>query len=109
MPRYRVIHRQTGETWEVEASSAEDALQVIGWPTADCSVSLLIEGPFVEIKPPKIATQVAPPNPGSSHICPDCQVSLLEASDRGEFWWQCPSCDLLYQEWENRFYRNDEL
>ena len=39
MPRYRVIHRETGETWEVEASFAEDARQVVGWP------ALSSEGP----------------------------------------------------------------
>jgi hypothetical protein len=109
MPRYRVIHRHTGETWEVEASFAEDARQVVGWPMGVCKVFLLREGPFAEIVPPQIAKQISPPNPGSSHICPDCKVSMLEATHQGEFWWQCPSCDLLYQEWENRFYQPDEL
>ena len=109
MPRYRVIHRYTGETWEVEASFAEDARQVVGWPMGVCKITLLREGPFEEIVPPKIAKQISPPNPGSSPICPDCKVSMLEATHQGELWWQCSSCDLLYQEWENRFYRTDEL
>jgi hypothetical protein len=34
---------------------------------------------------------------------------MLEAQGQGELWWQCPSCDLLYQEWENQYYRADEL
>ena len=109
MARYRVVHQQTGETWEVESVSAEDARQIVGWPIGVCKVILLLEGPFAEIIPPKIAAQVTPPNPGSSHICPDCKVSLLEAVGQGEFWWQCPACDLLYQEWENRYYTTDEL
>jgi len=109
MPRYRVIHQQTGETWEVEASFAEDARQVVGWPVGICSIQLMLEGPFAEIDPPRIAKQISPPYPGSSHICPECQVSMLEASWQGDFWWQCPSCDLLYQEWENRFYQADDL
>lgn len=109
MPRYRVIHNQTGETWEVEASKPADACTVIGWPMGVCRVMLKLEGPFAEITPPKIAKQITPPNPGSSHICPECQVSLLEADGQGEFWWQCPSCDLLYQEWENRYYRQGDL
>jgi hypothetical protein len=109
MPRYRVIHHQTGETWEVEASFAEDARQVVGWQAGVCEVTLLQQGPFAEIEPPQIAKQVKPPNPQSSHVCPDCKVSLLEAEGQGEFWWQCPSCDLLYQEWENRYYKADEL
>ena len=109
MPRYQVVHRQTGETWEVEASYAEDARQVVGWPMDVCIVMIRHEGPFAEIIPPQIAKQVALPKPGSSHICPDCKVSMIEAAGSGEFWWQCPSCDLLYQEWENRFYKSDEL
>jgi len=79
MPRYRVVHRQTGETWEVEASHPEDARQVVGWPVGVCTVS------------------------------PDCKVSMIETIGQGEFWWQCPSCDLFYQEWENRYYKADEL
>jgi hypothetical protein len=109
MPRYRVVHRQTGETWEVESSFAEGARQVVGWPIEICDIYLLSEGPYAEIVPPQIAKQVAPPRPGKSHICPDCKVSMIEAMEQGEFWWQCPSCDLFYQEWENRFYRSDEI
>ena len=108
MPRFRVVHQETGEAWEVEASFAEDARQVVGWPMGVCKVTLW-EGPFAEIIPPKIAKQVAPPKAGSSHICPDCCVSMLEVTGRGEFWWQCPNCDLLYQEWENRYYKGDDL
>jgi len=109
MPRYRVVHRHTGETWEVETSSAEAARQVVGWPIDVSKIALLTDGPFAAIEPPKIARQIAPPKPGSSHICPECNVSMLEAIDQGEFWWQCPSCDMYYQEWENRYFQADEL
>lgn len=109
MPRFRVEHRRTSESWEVEASNAEIARQVVGWPINICRVYQLREGPFAEIQPPQIAKQITPPRPGSSHICPECQVSMIEASGQGELWWQCPSCDLLYQEWENQYYRTDEL
>jgi len=109
MPRYQVVHRQSGETWEVDATNAEEARQVVGWPDDVCLVMVLLEGPFAEITPPHIAKQVTLPKPGSSHICPECNVSMIEAVGLGEFWWQCPSCDLLYQEWENRFYKSDEL
>ncbi len=53
MPRFRVIHRQAGETWEVEASYAENARQVIGWPLGICSIQLMLKAPFEEIEPPK--------------------------------------------------------
>jgi hypothetical protein len=109
MARYRVIHRQTGETWEVEASFAEVARQIIGWPDSVCKVYLMKEGPYAEILPPKVAKQIRSPKPGSSHICPDCKVSMIEDSGQGELWWQCPSCDLLYHEWENRYYYSDEI
>jgi rubredoxin len=109
MARFLVVHQLTGERWEVEAVSAEGAREVVGWPVGDCSVAELLEGPFAEIIPPQIAKQVSLPKPGSSHICPECEVSMIEFVGAGEFWWQCPSCDLLYQEWENRFYKSDEL
>jgi hypothetical protein len=109
MPRFRVVHRDTGETWEVEASGADLAREIVGWPKDVCEAILLLKGPFASIEPPNIAKQISPPAPGSSHICPECKVSLIEASVQGEFWWQCPSCDLLYQEWDNRYYRADEL
>ena len=107
--RFRVIHRQSGETWEVKASSADNARLAVGWSQKECKVISLIDGPFAEIQPPKIAKQIKPPQPGTSHICPDCKVSMLEEEGQGEFWWRCPSCDLLYHEWENKFYRSDEL
>lgn len=109
MKRFRVIHCQTGEIWEVEASDAENAREVIGWPEEVCVASPFTTGPFAKIIPPKVATQIKPPRPSSSHVCPDCNVSLVEIKGRGEFWWQCPSCDLLYQEWENRYFHADEL
>ena len=109
MARFLVVHLMTGEMWEVEAVTAEGAREVVGWPVDDCSVAELIEGPFAEIIPPQIAKQVSLPKLGSSHICPECEVSMIEFVGAGEFWWQCPSCDLLYQEWENRFYKSDEL
>ena len=109
MTRFLVVHQTTGETWEVEALSAEAARDVVGWPVNDCSVVELNEGPITEIVPPQIAKQVSLPKPGSSHICPECDVSMIEYVEAGEFWWQCPSCDLLYQEWENRFFKLDEL
>jgi len=109
MPRFRVEHLQSGEKWEVEISTSEEALEIVGWPAEVCRVYQLHEGPFADIEPPQIAKQISPPKPGRSHICPDCQVSMLEAKGQGELWWQCPSCDLLYQEWENQYYRADEL
>lgn len=109
MPRFKVIHHQTGETWEVETHTPDEARRVVGWPEGICNVTLMKDEPFAELEPPKIAKQVTPPRPGSSHICPDCQVSLFEASSQGEFWWQCPSCDLFYHEWENRYYKTEEL
>ena len=109
MPHFRVVHRDTGETWEVEASDAEIAREIVGWPQGVCDVSLFLEGPFVKFESPNIAKQISPPKPGSSLICPDCKVSLIEAKIQGDFWWQCPACDLLYHEWENRFFRADEI
>jgi hypothetical protein len=109
MARFQVVHQVTGETWEVETASIEDARMVVGWPVDICSVIELIEGPFAKITPPQIAKQVLLPKPGSSHICPECEVSMVESDGEGEFWWRCPSCDLLYQEWENRYYKSDEL
>ena len=108
MPRYRVIHKMSGETWEVEADFSEDARTIVGWSVGLCQIILLREGPFAEIKPPKVAVQISPPKPGSAHICPDCKVTLLE-KDGQEFWWMCPSCDLVYHEWENQFFREDDL
>jgi ribosomal protein L37AE/L43A len=109
MPRYRVVHQQTGETWEVESTNADKPREIIGWPAGDCKVKLVRQGPFAEIEPPKVAKQITPPKPGSSHICPDCTITMVENFDRGELWWQCPACDLLYHEWENQYYRADQL
>ena len=108
MPRYRVVHLDTGETWEVEAPFADDARRVVGWRIGACQITLLRNGPFAEIPHPKIAAQLLPPQPGHGHICPDCNVTLVE-KPASEYWWYCPSCDLSYHEWENRFYRDDEL
>ncbi len=46
MPRYRVIHRVTGEAYEVEAPFAQDACGRLGWMIGDCHVRVLREGPF---------------------------------------------------------------
>ncbi|HBY06388.1 MAG TPA: hypothetical protein DEH22_00825 [Chloroflexi bacterium] len=107
MARYRVVHLRTGETWEVETSLAGEARRVVGWPSELCRVSLKHRGPFADIEPPQIARQIVPPKPGSSHICPDCHITMIENNEKGDFWWQCPSCDLLYHEWENLYYRDD--
>jgi len=108
MPRFRVIHRFSGETWEVETSCPEDARRVLGWSEEISRVLRLRRGPFADINPPKVAVQLIPPNPGSVHICPVCNVTMLEKTDQ-EFWWQCPSCDRLYHEWENMLYEAGEI
>jgi len=108
MPRFRVIHTSSGEEWEVEADNVEDAREVVGWPKEVCRVLMLRRGPFIEILPPKVAVQLIPPSLGSVHICLECKVTMLELVEK-EFWWQCPSCDQLYHEWENKFYPNGEV
>ncbi len=108
MPRYRIIHRFTEEEWEVEAPFADDARRIVGWPIPVCKILMLRRGPFVEMAPPKVAVQVRPPKGGSVPICPDCNVSMNENLEQ-EFWWQCPSCGLLYHEWDNIHFRSEEL
>ena len=108
MPRFRVIHRSTGETWEVEASCADDARKMVGWPIVICRTFILERGPYANITPPKVAVQLIPPNSGSVHICPDCTVTMLETPDR-DYWWQCPSCDQMYHELENKFFKEGEI
>ncbi len=108
MPRYRVIHRTSGEEWEVEAPFAENARLVVGWPMGLCRIVLLRDGPFANIVPPKVAVQISQPKTGRVHICPDCKVTMLEKIGE-EFWWECPSCNQLYHEWENKLYSNDEI
>jgi hypothetical protein len=107
MPRFRVIHKISGEEWEVEATCLEDARKAVGWPMGVCRILMIRRGPFAEILPPKVAVQLSPPHPGSVHVCPDCNVTMIE-KDSQDFWWQCPSCDQLYHEWENKFYKNLE-
>ena len=107
MPRYRVVHRDTGEIWEVEAQSADDARRVIGWELGTCRVILLSKEPFADIKPPKVAAQITPPIPGTAYICRDCNVTLSRSENR--LWWFCPSCGLLYHSEEKQYYREDEL
>jgi hypothetical protein len=109
MSRYRVVHQQTGETWEVEAALPEDARQIVGWPEDVCRIQRLNRGPFTEIEPPKVAKQITLPKPGSSPICPDCHITMVEKKKSGDFWWQCPGCDLLYHEWENQYFRADQI
>lgn len=107
MAHYRVVHRDTGEIWEVESDSADDARRLIGWAIGTCRVILLVSGPYATIAPPKVAVQIRPPIPGTGYICPDCNVTLSRAENR--LWWFCPSCELLYHSEENRFYRENEL
>ena len=109
MARYRVVHQISGETWEVEASDAENARQIIGWPLGICKIQLLEQEPFTDLEPPKVAKQIIPPHPGNSHICPECAITMIENTGRGEFWWQCPACDLLYHEWENSYFKSDQI
>jgi hypothetical protein len=108
MPRFRVTHNSSGETWEVDTEFSDDARQVVGWKLVDCRVFLLRDGPFSEIVPPKVAVQVAPPKPGTVPICPDCNATMLE-KDGQEFWWTCSSCDLVYHEWDNQFFQAGDL
>ena len=108
MPRYRVTHKISGETWEVEMPFSDDARRVVGWPVTDCWIVLMREGSYAEMPPPKVAVQIKPPEVGRAHICPDCNVTMMDKHDQ-EFLWQCPSCDLFYHEWENQFYKPDEL
>lgn len=46
MPRYLVIHKVSGEAYEVEAPFAQEACRMCGWYIRDCYVKLLREGPF---------------------------------------------------------------
>ena len=108
LPRYRVIHRETGETWEVEAPFADDARRVVGWNVGTCRVILAPDETDIEFEDSRVATQVDPPVLGKSIVCPECNITMTPKPDQ-ELWWQCPACDLQYYEWENRFYRDDEL
>jgi len=107
MPRYQVVHQATGETWEIEVPLADDARDVVGWPKGVCRVLLMIDGPFVDLQPPKIAEQITPPTQGVTPVCPECNMTMMEKSS-SEFWWYCPACNLRYQEWENQFYNCDD-
>jgi hypothetical protein len=109
MARYHIIHQISGETWEVNAASVEEARQIIGWPNKICKIKQLQPGEFANIEPPKLAKQITPPQPGNSHICPECAITMVENTKRGEFWWQCPTCDLFYHEWENLYYQADQV
>lgn len=108
MPRYRVIHTSSCEEWEVDAENMRGARRVVGWPEEVSRVILLRRGPYAEIVPPKVAVQIHPPFPGSVHICPDCNVTMVEKGGE-DFWWRCPSCDLLYHEWDNKIFRAGEI
>lgn len=107
MPRYRVVHRDSGEIWEVDAAFADDGRRLIGWELGTCRVMLLSEGPFANIEPPRVAVQITPPIPGTAYICRDCNVTLSRSENR--LWWFCPSCELLFHSVERQFYREDEL
>jgi hypothetical protein len=108
MPRFRVIHRCSGETWEVEAKSAEDALMVVGWPASVGEIWMLRRGPYAPITPPQVAVQLIPPDPGNTQVCPDCNVTMVEVKGR-DYWWRCPSCDRWYHELENEMYDAGEI
>lgn len=107
MPRYQIVHRDTGETWEVEAPSAEQARLVIGWELGTCRIYLTRQDSDINLEPPKVAAQINPPTPGTGYICPVCHVTLNRSENW--LWWHCPSCDLLYHSEEKRFYHQDEL
>ncbi len=108
MARFRVIHKFSCEEWEVESENHQEARQVVGWPETVCQVFLLLRGPYAEIPAPKVAVQLSPPLPGSFQICPDCNVTMIEKNGE-DFWWRCPSCDLVYHEWENKIFRSGEI
>ena len=108
MPRFRVIHKISKETWEVDSSSIEEASKVVGWPNDVCRILGLMRGPYAEIIPPRIAVQVTPPNRGSCVICPYCNFTMVEVKEK-DFWWRCSSCDRLYHEWDNEFYDDMEI
>ena len=108
MPRFRLIHKSSCEEWEVEAEDRLVARKVVGWPEEVCRVYQLERGPYAVINPPKVAVQIVPPLPGRVHICPDCNFTMIEKAG-DDFWWQCPSCDLLYHEWENKILRNEDI
>jgi hypothetical protein len=107
MPRYRVVHRDSGEIWEVLADSSDDARRLIGWELGTCRVMLLTEPPFATIEAPKVAVQIRPPIPGTAYICRDCNVTLSRSENR--LWWFCPSCELLFHSEEKRYYRENDL
>lgn len=108
MSRFRVIHTYSCEEWEVEAENNQVARKVIGWPAEVCQVYLLRRGPYAKISPPQVAVQLSPPVCGRYQICPDCNVTLVEKVGE-DFWWQCPSCDLVYHEWENKIFRSNDI
>jgi hypothetical protein len=108
MARFRVIHQASCEEWEVEAENGEKARRVVGWPESLCRVLELRRGPYAAIVPPKVAAQIYPPIPGSTQVCPDCNITMMEEPGR-DFWWRCPSCDLLYHEWDNKIFRAGEI
>jgi len=80
------------EEWEVEASTSEDAPNVLGWPVDVCRTILLQRGHFAVIHSPKDAVHLFPPIPGWVPICPVCNVTMIEKEGQG-FWGMCNSCD----------------
>lgn len=108
MSRFRVIHSVSEEEWEVEADNEAGARCTIGWPENLCRVYLLRRGPYTVISSPKVAVQVLPPLPGKFHICPDCNVTMIEKTGE-DFWWKCPSCDLVYHELDNKTFRSNDI
>ena len=108
MPRYRVEHRITKETWEVEADYAEAARLAVGWRLGDCLVYLWTQEPFVVFEASRVAAQVTPPEPGMGHICLECNVTMYRDREQ-TLWWRCPSCELIYHELEKRYLREEEI
>ena len=53
MPRFKLEHRPTGETYEIEATDVKVACAQLGWPLDDCRIWLLWQGPETDLtKPP---------------------------------------------------------
>lgn len=49
MPEYLVKNKLTNDSCIVQAPYARVACEMLGWLIEDCSVEILIEGPFTDI------------------------------------------------------------
>lgn len=64
MPRYRVTHRETRETYEVEAPFAQVACERLGWLIGHCHVQVIREGPYTNLsEPPMRVVRQGPATP----------------------------------------------